>query len=87
MVIAAVILATGGKPPAPSTSQSTAVLAVKLALGVALVLYGVRRWRRRGTQRSIRPGWRRLDRVSLWAAAGLAIFLQPWALVRPPRQQ
>jgi hypothetical protein len=23
----------------------------------------------------------RLDRVSLWAAAGLAVFLQPWALV------
>jgi hypothetical protein len=23
----------------------------------------------------------RLDRVSLWAAAGLAAFLQPWALV------
>jgi hypothetical protein len=81
VVIAAVILATGGKPPAPSTSQSTAVLAAKLALGVALVLYGARRWQRRGAQRS-KPAWMaRLDRVSLWAAAGLAAFLQPWALV------
>jgi len=81
VVIAAVILATGGKPPAPSTSPSTAVLAAKLALGVALVLYGARRWQRRGAQRS-KPAWMaRLDRVSLWAAAGLAAFLQPWALV------
>ncbi|MFY9887720.1 MAG: GAP family protein [Streptosporangiaceae bacterium] len=81
VVIAAVILATGGNPPAPSTSPSTAVLAAKLALGVALVLYGARRWQRRGAQRS-KPAWMaRLDRVSLWAAAGLAAFLQPWALV------
>ena len=81
VVIAAVILATGDKPPAPSTSPSTAVLAAKLALGVALVLYGAHRWRRRGAQRS-KPAWMaRLDRVSLWAAAGLAVFLQPWALV------
>jgi hypothetical protein len=28
------------------------------------------------------PGWMaRLDRLSLWAAAGLAVFLQPWALM------
>ncbi len=82
VVIAAVVLATGGKPPAPSTSQSTAVLAAKLALGVALVLYGARRWQRLGSAQRSKPAWMaRLDRVSLWAAAGLAVFLQPWALV------
>ena len=28
------------------------------------------------------PGWlASVDRISIWGAAGLAIFLQPWALV------
>jgi Sap, sulfolipid-1-addressing protein len=81
VVVAAVTLSTQGKPPAPNTAPSTAALAVKLALGVALVLYGVRKWRRRGIP-SKPPTWMaRLDTVSLWAAAGLAAFLQPWALV------
>ena len=81
VVVAAVTLSTQGKPPAPNTAPSTAALAVKLALGVALVLYGVRKWRRRGIP-SKPPTWMaRLDTVSLWAAAGLAAFLQPWTLV------
>ncbi len=81
VVIVAVALTTGGTPPAASSTPSTAVLAIKLALGTALVLYGVRKWRRRGTP-SKPPSWiARLDHVSLWAAAGLAAFLQPWALV------
>jgi threonine/homoserine/homoserine lactone efflux protein len=81
VVIAAVILTTGGKPPAPKTAPSTAVLAVKLALGVVLILLAVRQWRRIGHPRKP-PAWmERLDRLSLWAAAGLAAFLQPWVLV------
>jgi len=81
LVIAAVVVTTGGKPPAPNTAPSTAALAIKLALGVALVLYAVRRWRQLNVPRKP-PAWMaRLDRFSLWAAAGLAAFLQPWALV------
>ena len=81
LVIAVVVLVTGGKPPAPKTAPSTAVLAVKLALGVVLVLLAVRQWRRMGRPRKP-PTWMTgLDRLSLWAAAGLAAFLQPWALV------
>ncbi len=81
IVIAAVVLVTGGKPPAPSTAPSTAALAVKLALGVVLILFAVRQWRRMGSPRKP-PAWMaRLDSLSLWAAAGLAAFLQPWALV------
>ncbi|HTP15700.1 MAG TPA: GAP family protein [Streptosporangiaceae bacterium] len=81
LVIAAVVLMTGGKPPAPSTAPSTAVLAVKLALGVVLILFAARQWRRMGSPRKP-PAWMaRLDRLSLWTAAGLAAFLQPWTLV------
>jgi hypothetical protein len=80
-VIAAVLLTTGENPPKPNTGPSTAALAVKLALGVVLILLAERQRRRMGRPRKP-PGWMaRLDRLSLWAAAGLAIFLQPWALV------
>jgi hypothetical protein len=81
VVIGAVILLTGGKPPAPATAPSTAVLAIKLALGVVLILYAIRQERRRGRPRKT-PAWMaRLDGFSAWSAAGLAAFLQPWALV------
>jgi threonine/homoserine/homoserine lactone efflux protein len=81
VVIGAVILLTGGKPPAPATAPSTAVLAIKLALGVVLILYAVRQESRRGRPRKS-PAWMaRLDGFSALSAAGLAAFLQPWALV------
>ena len=81
VVIAAVVLVTGGKPPEPNTASSNAAIAVKLALGVTLILLAVRQWRRMGTPRKP-PAWMaRLDGLSLWAAAGLAAFLQPWTLV------
>jgi threonine/homoserine/homoserine lactone efflux protein len=81
VVIAAVVLVTGGNPPRPSTAPSTAALAVKLALGILLILFAVRQWRRMGRPRKPPTWMARLDRLSLWAAAGLAAFLQPWALV------
>jgi threonine/homoserine/homoserine lactone efflux protein len=81
VVIAAVVLATGGNPPAENTVPSKAALAVKLAAGVVLILLAWRQWRRMGRPRQP-PAWMaRLDRLSLWAAAGLAAFLQPWTLV------
>ena len=81
VVIAAVILVTGGNPPKPNTAPSTAALAVKLALGILLILLAARQWRRMGRPRKPPTWMARLDRLSLWAAAGLAAFLQPWALV------
>jgi threonine/homoserine/homoserine lactone efflux protein len=81
VVIAAVLLTTGDKPPKPQTAPSTAALAVKLALGTVLILLAVRQQRRKGRPRKP-PSWMaRLDRLSLWAAVGLAVFLQPWTLV------
>ncbi|HET6355508.1 GAP family protein [Streptomyces sp.] len=88
-VMALVLTLTGGEPPSPRSAPSTAGIAVKLAIGVALVLYGERRRRR---LRSGRPSdsyrskssasvTSRMDRSSIWAAAGLAVFLQPWGMV------
>jgi hypothetical protein len=80
-VIAAVFLATGNSPPKPQTVPSTALLAVKLALGVVLILVAVRQQRRMGRPRKP-PAWMaRLDRLSLLSVAGIAAFLQPWTLV------
>lgn len=80
-VIAVVVLVTGGKPPAPQTAPSTAALVVKALLGALLIWVGLRQRHRMGRPRK-QPGWMaRLDHLSLWAAAGLGIFLQPWTLV------
>src|SRR5215469_2699213 len=80
-VIAAVVLVTGGKPPAPHTAPTTAALVVKALLGVLLIWVGLRQRQRMGRPRK-QPGWMaRLDHLSPWAAAGLGAFLQPWTLV------
>jgi threonine/homoserine/homoserine lactone efflux protein len=57
VVIAAVVLLTGGEPPQPRTAPSNAALAVKLALGVVLILIAVRQRRRMAAPASPRPGW------------------------------
>jgi threonine/homoserine/homoserine lactone efflux protein len=81
VVIAAVFLATGNSPPKPQTVPSTADLAVKLALGVVLILIALRTKRREGHPKTP-PAWMaRLDRLSLLSVAGFAAFLQPWTLV------
>jgi threonine/homoserine/homoserine lactone efflux protein len=80
-VIAAVVVTTGNNPPEPQTVPSDAALAVKLAVGVVLILIAVRRRRQMGRPRKP-PAWMaRLDHLSLPGAAGLAAFLQPWTLV------
>jgi Sap-like sulfolipid-1-addressing protein len=80
-VIAAVILLTGGKPPEPHTAPSTAALVVKALLGCVLIWVAFRQRRHMGRPRK-QPAWMaHLDRLSLWTAAGLGVFLQPWSLV------
>jgi hypothetical protein len=80
-VIAAVILATMNSPPKPQTVPSTAALAVKLAVGVTLILIALRKKRRMGQPRKPAAWLAKLDRLSLVSVAGLAAFLQPWTLV------
>ncbi|WP_405526169.1 GAP family protein [Streptomyces avidinii] len=80
-VIACVMLLTGGQPPARHSVPSTAAIAAKLVIGVALVLYGAHR-RRRPPRPHGPPRWAaRIDGASPGTAAALAWLLQPWALV------
>ncbi|MFI1030384.1 GAP family protein [Streptomyces sp. NPDC020951] len=80
-VIACVVLLTGGQPPARHSVPSTAVIGAKLAIGLALVLYGAHRYRRPPRPHGP-PRWTaRIDNASPATAAGLAWLLQPWALV------
>ncbi|MFE0673421.1 GAP family protein [Streptomyces sp. NPDC058867] len=80
-VIAVVVLLTGGQPPARHSAPSTAAIAAKLAIGVALVLYGAHR-RRRPPRPHGPPRWAaRVDNATWLTAAGLAWLLQPWGLV------
>ncbi|MFE7094256.1 GAP family protein [Streptomyces erythrochromogenes] len=80
-VIACVMLLTGGHPPARHSAPSTAAIAVKLSIGVALMLYGAHRHRRPPRPHGS-PRWTaRIDNASPATAAGLAWLLQPWALV------
>jgi hypothetical protein len=81
LVIAVVVLVTGGKPVRFRTIPSTAVLAIRLALGIALIVTAVVQWRRRNRARHP-PAWlTRLDTMSPWTAAVIAAVLQPWTLV------
>jgi Sap, sulfolipid-1-addressing protein len=84
IVVAVTVLITDNKPPKPNTAPSLAALAVKILIGVALVLIAVRQRRRMGKPRPPKkpPKWQTgLDNMSPWYAIGLAPLTQPWGLV------
>ena len=90
VIVAVVVVVTGGKPLIPNSSPSTAALAVKLAVGALLVWIGVRRRARLAQSSSSgappkekkQPRWMaRIDQVNPFASAGLAFLLQPWVLI------
>ena len=84
IVVAATVLATGNKPPQPNTAPSLGALAAKIAIGVALVIIGVRQYRRMGRPKKPKkqPKWQTgIDNMSPWYAMGLAFLVQPWGLV------
>jgi len=83
-VVAITLIATGNNPPKPNTGPSLAALAVKLALGVALLIVALRHYRRRGRPKKPKktPKWQTgIDKMSPWYAMGLAPLVQPWGLV------
>lgn len=81
LIVVAVELATGGNPPRLHSDPSTAGLALKLAVGIALILVGLRQRRRMGRPRKPPTWMKKLDHLSLWTVAGLTFFVQPWPLV------
>ncbi len=84
IVVAGTVLITGDKPPKPNTEPSLAALAVKIAIGVVLVLIAVRQWRRMGQPKKPKktPKWQTgIDNMSPWYAMGLGPLTQPWGLV------
>jgi hypothetical protein len=88
LVLTGVALLTGGKPLLPHSSPSIAALAVKLAIGVGLILYGERKRRHMHHAHEARrpPAWMgRLDSALAWTVAGIAVLVQPWALIAARR--
>jgi hypothetical protein len=82
LVVALVLLGTGGTPPRPNTVPSTAAEAVKLAIGLSLIAFGVHKRSRASGRPHQSPTWSaRLHDVSAWTAAGFGVLLQPWGLV------
>jgi threonine/homoserine/homoserine lactone efflux protein len=85
IVVTVTVLATGNDPPEPQTVPSLAALAVKIALGVVLIVIAIRRRRemRREPRRPKKPPkWQEhVDNMSPWFAMGLAPTLQPWVLI------
>jgi hypothetical protein len=81
LVIAVVVLITGGEPVRFRTIPSTVVLISKLALGIALIVLAAVQWEQRSRARRP-PAWlARLDTMSPWTAAVIAAVMQPWTLV------
>jgi hypothetical protein len=81
IVVTVTVVATGNNPPKPATVPS---LAAKIALGVVLVVIGVRHIRTRGQPKPPKkpPKWQaHVDSMSPWFAMGLAPALQPWVLI------
>jgi hypothetical protein len=87
LIVAVVVVITGGKPLIPASAPSTAALVVKLAAGAVLVWIAARRRARLGSstepkKEKKQPRWMTgINRVNPLAAAGLAFLLQPWVLV------
>jgi len=84
IVVIITVLATGDDPPKPATKPSLATLAVKIALGVVLVVIAIRRRRRMGQPKPPKkpPKWQaHVDNMSPWFAMALAPALQPWVLI------
>jgi hypothetical protein len=83
-VVVITLLATGNNPPKSNTGPSFGALAVKIALGVVLLLVAWRRFRRLGRPKPPKktPKWQAgIDSMSPLYAMGLAPFVQPWGLI------
>ncbi len=84
VVVTITVLATGNSPPKPNTAPTLAALAVKIAIGVALLLLALRQYRRMGRPKKPKkpPKWQTgVDNMTPLYAMGVAPLVQPWGLV------
>jgi hypothetical protein len=84
IVVTVTVLATGNNPPKANTAPSLASRAVKIAIGVVLLVIAIRRRRRMGQPKKPKkpPRWQAsVDTMTPWFALALAPVLQPWGLV------
>jgi threonine/homoserine/homoserine lactone efflux protein len=84
IVVTITVLATGNNPPKPTTVPSLASLAVKIVIGVVLVMIAIRHIRARSRPKPPKkpPKWQEhVDSMSPWFALALAPTLQPWVLI------
>ena len=84
VVVVITVLATGNSPPKPNTAPSLASLAVKIAIGVALLLVALRQYRRMGRPKKPKktPKWQSgVDNMTPLYAMGIAPLVQPWGLI------
>jgi hypothetical protein len=84
IVVSVTVLATGNNPPRPQTAPTLAALAVKIAIGVALLYIAVRQRRKMGQPKKPKktPKWQTgVDNMSPWYAIGIAPLVQPWGLI------
>jgi hypothetical protein len=84
IVVTITVLATGNNPPKPNTVPSLASRAVKIAIGVALLVIAIRRRRRMGQPKKPKkpPKWQAsVDTMTPLFALALAPVLQPWGLI------
>ena len=81
LVIAVVVLITGGRPVRFHTLPADVVQVAKLALGIALIVTAAVQSRKRGGPRILTILLTRLDTMSPWTAGAIAVIVQPWTLV------
>jgi hypothetical protein len=84
VVVTVTVLATGNSPPKPNTAPTIAALAVKIAIGVALLLLALRQYRKMGRPKKPKkpPKWQTgVDNMTPLYAMGVAPLVQPWGLV------
>jgi hypothetical protein len=84
IVVAVTVLATGNNPPKQNTAPSLAALAIKIAIGVGLIVIAIRQRRKMGQPKKPKkpPKWQAgVDNMSPWFATGIAPLLQPWGLI------
>jgi hypothetical protein len=84
IVVTVTVLATGNTPPTPNTAPSLASRAVKIAIGVVLLVIAIRRRRGMGQPKKPKkpPKWQAtVDTMTPWFAMALAPVLQPWGLI------